>query len=75
MHETGHLVNPPTAKNLVTEDGYATPEEAARGDIPARHARALSVSVSPEGDEAIVLLGTNEEPFLYPYEEHCVRGP
>lgn len=56
-----------------SEDGYSTPEEAARGDIPARYARALSVSVSPDGDEAIVVLGTNEEPYLYPYEVNCSR--
>jgi hypothetical protein len=54
-------------------EGSATPEEAARGDIPERYARALSVAISPDGDEAIVVLGTNEEPYLYPYEEHCFR--
>ena len=54
------------------EHGYDTPEEAARGDIPPRYARALSVSVSPDGDEAIVVLGTNEEPYVYPYEVSCL---
>lgn len=47
---------------------YGSPEEAARGDIPARYARAVAVSVSPEGRRACVLLLTNEEPRLYPYE-------
>jgi len=55
------------------EEGYDSPEEAARGDIPERYARALSVSVSPDGGEAIVVLGTNEEPYLYPYEVNCSR--
>jgi hypothetical protein len=52
-------------------DGAATPEEAARGDIPERYARALVTEVSPDGRWAVVLLGTNEEPALYPYVETC----
>lgn len=55
----------------MSERGFATPEEAARGDIPARYARALATAVSPDGRHAVVLLGTNEPPRLYPYEVIC----
>lgn len=54
-------------------DGFPTPEAAARGDIPARYARALAVSVSPDERFAAVLLGTNEPPSLYPYLVLCER--
>jgi hypothetical protein len=54
-------------------DGFATPEDAARGDIPARYARALAVSLSPDERFAAVLLATNEPPFLYPYLVLCER--
>ena len=47
--------------------------EAARGDIPPRYARPLVTEVSPDGQTAFVLLGTNEEPYLYPYVEICSR--
>ena len=50
-----------------------TLEEAARGDIPARYARPLVVELSPDGRTAFVLLGTNDEPYLYPYVEICAR--
>jgi hypothetical protein len=49
----------------MAHEGSATPEEAARGDIPERYARALCVAISPDGDEAIVVLDTIEEPYLY----------
>jgi hypothetical protein len=55
------------------ERTYATPEDAARGDIPKRYARALSVEVSPDGHEALVVLATNEEPYIEPYEVVCYR--
>jgi hypothetical protein len=48
-----------------------SPEEAARGDIPRQYAAALGVEVSPDGQHAAVLLGTNEEPVLYPYVVVC----
>jgi hypothetical protein len=51
-----------------------TPEEAARGEIPERFARALAVAYSPDGNHAVVLLGTNEEPYLYPYQVVCSLG-
>jgi hypothetical protein len=57
----------------VSIDGFETPEEAARGDIPARFARALATAISPDQSTAVVILGTNEEPFLYPYEVICYR--
>ena len=47
--------------------------DAARGDIPARYARPLVTELSPDGRTAFVLLGTNEEPFLYPYVVVCFR--
>ena len=53
--------------------GCATPEEAARGDIPERYARVAKVTYSADGGEAAVELLTNEEPYLYPYYVHCVR--
>ena len=53
---------------------HATPEDAARGDIPARYARAVSVTYSADGHQATVELETNEEPFLYPYSVYCSRG-
>jgi hypothetical protein len=55
-------------------DVAPTPEEAARGGIPERYARALGVVYSPDGNHAVVLLGTNEPPFLYPYQVVCGRG-
>ena len=56
-----------------SDNGYDTPEEAARGDIPDRYARAISVAISPDGSEALVLLATNEEPYIAPYEVICHR--
>jgi hypothetical protein len=55
-------------------DAAPTPEEAARGEIPERYARALGVAYSPDGNHAVVLLGTNEPPSLYPYQVLCGRG-
>jgi hypothetical protein len=52
---------------------YVDPEAASRGDIPARFARALAGAVSPQREYAVVLLGTNEPPSLYPYEVVCER--
>jgi hypothetical protein len=52
---------------------YDTPEEAARGDIPVRYARALAVEISPSGDEAFVVLATNEEPAVEIYNVVCYR--
>jgi hypothetical protein len=49
-----------------------TPEEAARGDIPERYARALRVEYSDDGTRATVLLATNEPPAIEYYEVHCV---
>ena len=51
-----------------------TPEEAARGELPERYARVLGVAYSPDGNHAVVLLGTNEEPYLYPYQVVCGLG-
>jgi hypothetical protein len=54
--------------------GAPTPEEAARGEIPERYARVLATAVAPDGNHAVVLLGTNEPPKLYPYQVVCGRG-
>ena len=53
---------------------YQDPEAAARESIPPQFARTLGVSLSPDGDHAVVLLGTNEPPDLYPYQVICRRG-
>jgi hypothetical protein len=50
-----------------------TPEEAARGDIPERFARALNVCLSPSGDYAVVLLETNNPPAVERYQVVCRR--
>jgi hypothetical protein len=55
--------------------GYPTPEAAALEQIPERYARVLGASVSPNGEYAMVLLGTNEPPRLYPYQVLCEREP
>jgi hypothetical protein len=49
----------------------SSPAEAARGNIPARYARPIAAELSPDGRDAVVLLGTNEEPVLYPYLVVC----
>jgi hypothetical protein len=52
---------------------YEDPEAAARGSVSPRFARTLAVSIAPGGDCAVVLLGTNEPPDLYPYQVICWR--
>jgi hypothetical protein len=51
--------------------GYETPEEAARGDMPPRYCRVLATSES--GDFALVLLATNEPPYVELYGVRCRR--
>ena len=51
--------------------GYATPEEAARGDIPVRFATVVGSLVL--GDVATVWLLTNDKPPFEPYEVNCER--
>jgi hypothetical protein len=53
---------------------HSDPEAAARADIPAKFARTLAVAVAPDGEYAVVLLGTNEPPYLYPYQVICRRS-
>jgi hypothetical protein len=55
--------------------GYTDPEAAARGSIPAEFARTLALAIAPDGEHAVVLLGTNEPPDLYPYQVICQQGP
>ena len=52
-------------------DGYATPEEAGRGDIPPRFVRVIGVEI--DGDDARVSLPTNEAPRFEPYQQNCQR--
>lgn len=47
------------------EPGYATPEQAATGDIPSRYVHVIGVSV--EGDDAVVAFLTNDPPAQEPY--------
>lgn len=52
-------------------DGYATPEEAARGDIPERFVTILGTRI--DGDRATVWLLTNDRPPFETYVENCGR--
>lgn len=52
----------PLVARLVAVNGSATPEEAARGDVPARYVRVVGVVV--RGDQAIVAqLMNDRSPF------------
>src|SRR5919197_5318392 len=53
---------------------YDDPEAAARESIPRQFARTLAMAVAPDGNSAVVLLGTNEPPDLYPYKVVCQRS-
>jgi hypothetical protein len=57
---------------VIEMEGYATAQEAARGDIPSRFARVEDVSYSADGKKATVVLLTNEPPVDYPYTVYCV---
>ena len=52
-------------------EGCATPEEAARGDVPERFFTVLGVQV--DGDEAVVWSLTNDRPPFEAYVDNCVR--
>jgi len=58
---------------LRSEDEREQLVRAARGDIPARYARPLWISVAPDGDEAVVVLGLNQEPYVELEEVQCRR--
>ena len=45
----------------------------ARGDIPARYADPLWITVAPDGGEAVVVLGITEEPYDDLEEVECFR--
>ncbi len=49
---------------------YGTPKEAALASF-GRYARVLAGEQN--GSHAVVLLGTNELPYLYPYQVVCSR--
>jgi hypothetical protein len=55
----------------ITDDGYASPEEAARGDIPEQYVTVVGVRI--EGDRAHVWMVTNDRPTFEGYEVDCVR--
>jgi len=50
---------------------YKTPEEAARGDIPARYIETLATAVASNGETAVVLQLTNENGVTEPYQVVC----
>jgi hypothetical protein len=52
-------------------EGSATPEEAARGDVPERYFTVLGVQV--DGDEAVVWSLTNDRPPFEASVDNCVR--
>ena len=61
----------------MADDRFASPEEAAEAavsDIPPKYVRVEGVSYSDDGNSAVLTLLTNEEPYLYPYYVHGVRG-
>jgi len=52
-------------------EGYDSPEEAARGDIPHEFVTVLGVLI--EGDYARVWMLANDRPSFEPYEELVTR--
>jgi hypothetical protein len=58
---------------LRSEDEREQLVRAARGDIPARYAHPLWISVAPDGEHALVVLGLNEEPYVELEEIECRR--
>ena len=52
-------------------DRWATPEEAARGDMPERFVTVLGVR--EDGDSAVVWMLTNDAPPYEPYTVECDR--
>jgi len=53
--------------------GSATPELAARGDIPDPHARTLAVQIAPDGQHALILLDIASGADVYEYQVLCER--
>lgn len=53
------------------DNGYDTPKEAARGDIPRQFVRVLGVE--RDGDTTRGSLLTNEAPRFEPYQVGCER--
>jgi hypothetical protein len=54
-----------------SEDDHEDLVRAARGDIPARYAHPLWISIAPDGAEAVVVLGLNNEPYVEVEEVQC----
>jgi hypothetical protein len=53
-------------------EGYATPEEAAIGDIPKRFVQVVSVDIAESGDRAWVVLEVHPEPWRVLEDCQCV---
>jgi hypothetical protein len=66
-------LNPRARPPLLAAAPSPDPPSAARGDTPERYTRTLAVSIAPTGDLALVFLGMNEPPDLYPYQVLCRR--
>ncbi len=63
----------PRAQGYRVPRVYATPEAAARGELPEPFVRALAVTRSPDGRYALVLLGCNDPSNAYPCQVLCHR--
>ena len=57
----------------MTHEGYGSPEEAARGDIPAKFGHIVATVVSPDDRWALVLLAENVPPSVELYQVLCER--
>jgi hypothetical protein len=55
-------------------EGYASLEDAARGDIPEQYAKVVQVEISDDGDQATVLLAANESPAIEYEVTYCARS-
>jgi hypothetical protein len=56
---------------MTYHEGHATPEDAARDDIPEEYVTVLGVRI--EGHEATVWMLTNDRPPFEAYTEQCHR--
>jgi len=59
------------ADSVDLDNGYSSPEEAARGDIPEEFVTIADIRI--EGDYAVVSMLTNDRPPFEPVEEAVIR--
>jgi hypothetical protein len=59
------------ADSVDLDNGYSSPEEAARGDIPGEFVTIADIRI--EGDYAVVSMLTNDRPPFEPVEEPVIR--